>query len=51
VLAFGQSKRIQGTPTIFFEDGERVPGVMSMADFERKLAQGKAAAAPRASTQ
>ena len=51
VLAFGQSKRIQGTPTIFFEDGDRVPGVMSMADFERKLAQGKAAPAPRAAAQ
>ena len=51
VLAFGQSKRIQGTPTIFFEDGERVPGVMSMPDFERKLAQGKAPTAPRASAQ
>ena len=40
-LAFGQSKRIQGTPTIIFEDGERVPGVMSMADFEKKLGVSK----------
>ncbi|HUP98393.1 MAG TPA: DsbC family protein [Usitatibacter sp.] len=50
VLAFGQSKRIQGTPTIFFEDGERVPGVMAMADLEKKLAQAKSPA-PRASAQ
>jgi thiol:disulfide interchange protein DsbC len=49
-LAFGQSKRIQGTPTIFFEDGERVPGVMAMADFEKKLAASKNSAA-RASAQ
>jgi thiol:disulfide interchange protein DsbC len=36
-LAFGQSKKIQGTPTIFFEDGERVPGAMTIAQFEKKL--------------
>lgn len=40
-LAFGQSKRIQGTPTIFFEDGDRVPGVMSMADLEKKLSSAR----------
>jgi thiol:disulfide interchange protein DsbC len=48
-LAFGQSKRIHGTPTIFFEDGDRVPGVMAMADFEKKLAAAKNAPQPRAS--
>jgi thiol:disulfide interchange protein DsbC len=41
-LAFGQSKKVQGTPTIFFEDGERVPGAMPIADFEKKLALAKA---------
>ena len=41
VLAFGQSKRVQGTPTIIFENGERVPGAMSIADFEKKLAEAK----------
>jgi len=41
-LEFGKSKRIQGTPTIFFEDGERVPGAMAIADFEKKLASAKA---------
>ena len=37
VLAFGKAKRIQGTPTIIFEDGERVPGAMTIAAFEKKL--------------
>jgi len=40
-LEFGKSKRIQGTPTIFFEDGERVPGAMAIADFEKRLAAAK----------
>jgi thiol:disulfide interchange protein DsbC len=44
-LAFGQARKIQGTPTIFFEDGERVPGAMPIADFEKKLAAAKAPAA------
>ena len=50
ILEYGKSKRIQGTPTIFFEDGDRVPGAMAIADFEKKLAAPKAAA-PRASAQ
>ena len=50
ILAFGQSKRIQGTPTMFFENGERVPGVMAMADFEKKLATAKDPS-PRAAAQ
>jgi thiol:disulfide interchange protein DsbC len=37
-LAFGQAKRIQGTPTLIFENGDRVPGAMSAADVEKKLA-------------
>ena len=41
VLAYGQSKKIQGTPTLFFEDGERVPGVMPIPDFEKRLAAAK----------
>jgi thiol:disulfide interchange protein DsbC len=45
VLAYGQSKRVQGTPTLIFEDGDRVPGVMPIADFEKKLVAGKAAPA------
>lgn len=43
-LAFGREKRIQGTPTIFFEDGDRVPGAMPIAQFEKKLASLKTAA-------
>jgi len=44
VLEYGKGKKIQGTPTIFFEDGERVPGAMAIADFEKKLAGAKAPA-------
>ena len=43
VLAFGRDKRITGTPTIFFEDGERVPGAMPIAKFEQRLADAKVA--------
>ncbi len=43
ILQFGQGKRITGTPTIFFEDGERVPGAMPMASFEKRLADAAAA--------
>lgn len=41
VLAYGQSKKVQGTPTIIFEDGERVPGAISIAEFEKKLVSAK----------
>jgi thiol:disulfide interchange protein DsbC len=44
VVEYGKAKRITGTPTIFFEDGERVPGAMSIADFEKKLVAAKAPA-------
>jgi thiol:disulfide interchange protein DsbC len=43
ILQFGRDKRITGTPTIFFEDGERVPGVMPIATFEKRLADAKLA--------
>ncbi|MGZ5047140.1 MAG: DsbC family protein [Usitatibacter sp.] len=42
-LAFGQSKKITGTPTIFFENGDRVPGAIPLADLEKKLAEVKLA--------
>jgi thiol:disulfide interchange protein DsbC len=49
-LAFGKEKRISGTPTIIFEDGERVAGAMPIAQFEKKISGMKtsqaAAAAP-----
>jgi thiol:disulfide interchange protein DsbC len=50
ILEFGKGKRITGTPTMFFEDGERVPGAISLADFEKKLASAKAAAAAKVSS-
>ncbi len=49
-LAFGQGKRITGTPTIFFEDGERVPGAIPMAGFEKRLADATAATAAAAAS-
>jgi thiol:disulfide interchange protein DsbC len=41
-IAYGHEKRITGTPTIFFEDGDRVPGAISMADFQKRLKEAKA---------
>jgi thiol:disulfide interchange protein DsbC len=40
-LAYGREKRVTGTPTIIFEDGERVPGAIAIADFEKRLAAAK----------
>jgi thiol:disulfide interchange protein DsbC len=42
-LAFGQSKRINGTPTIIFENGERTPGAMQIGEFEKRLVAAKVA--------
>jgi thiol:disulfide interchange protein DsbC len=39
LLAFGKDKRVTGTPTIIFENGERIPGAMPVEDFEKKLAE------------
>jgi thiol:disulfide interchange protein DsbC len=44
ILALGQSKRIQGPPTIIFENGDRVPGAIPVADLEKKLSEVKVAA-------
>jgi thiol:disulfide interchange protein DsbC len=38
---FGRRLSISGTPTIFFADGERVPGAMPLAKIEQKLGQVK----------
>ena len=51
VLALGREKKIQGTPTIIFEDGERVPGAMPIAQFEKKLSSAKPAPAPTAAAK
>ena len=36
-LAFGQKLKVQGTPTLFFADGSRVPGAIDHAQIERQL--------------
>jgi len=42
IVEFGQSKRISGTPTLFFVDGKRVPGAIPIEQIEDILAkQGK----------
>lgn len=38
---FGRKLNITGTPTMFFGDGERVPGAMPLARIEQKLGQVK----------
>ena len=38
---FGRKLNITGTPTMFFADGERVPGAIPLARIEQKLAQTK----------
>ena len=43
-LAYGQSKRVSGTPTIIFEDGDRVPGVIAISELAKKLTGAKGAA-------
>lgn len=42
VVAFAQSKRITGTPTIFFADGKRVPGAIPAAQIEDMMAKAQA---------
>ena len=42
-LAYGKEKRITGTPTLFFEDGERIPGAMPLAAFEKRILEASAA--------
>lgn len=41
ILAFGKSKNITGTPTMFFVDGTRVPGAIPFEQIEQKLASAK----------
>jgi thiol:disulfide interchange protein DsbC len=40
-LAFGRDKKIHGTPTLVFENGERLPGAISVADLEKRFAEVK----------
>lgn len=40
-LAFGKQKNISGTPTLFFADGQRVPGAIPGEMIEQRLAAAK----------
>ena len=40
-LAFGKQKNISGTPTMFFVDGQRVPGAIPGEMIEQRLAAAK----------
>ena len=40
-VAFGRKYKINGTPAIVFEDGQRVPGAMSLADLEKRLVEAR----------
>ncbi len=44
LVAYGQSKKINGTPTIFFADGKRVPGAIPAERFEELLNKSNSAA-------
>ena len=37
ILAFGYSKRIRGTPTLFFADGSRISGALTLEQLEQRL--------------
>jgi thiol:disulfide interchange protein DsbC len=41
-IELGRKLAISGTPTIFFADGERIPGAVPLARIEEKLAQAAA---------
>lgn len=41
LVEFGKSKRITGTPTIFFADGKRVPGAIPVDQIEDILAKAQ----------
>lgn len=43
IVEFGQSKRISGTPTLFFADGKRVPGAIPLEQVESLLAKAQPA--------
>jgi thiol:disulfide interchange protein DsbC len=45
-VQFGHDKKITGTPTMFFEDGDRIPGAIAITDFEKKLAAVKPGGKP-----
>jgi thiol:disulfide interchange protein DsbC len=40
-VAYGKQKNISGTPTLFFADGQRVPGAIPLEMIEQRLAAAK----------
>jgi thiol:disulfide interchange protein DsbC len=38
IIAFGRQKNISGTPTLFFADGQRIPGAIPADQIEQRLA-------------
>ncbi len=42
ILAFGKLKNISGTPTLFFVDGQRIPGAIPPEQLEQRLAAAQA---------
>jgi|KBSMisStaDraftv2_1062788.scaffolds.fasta_scaffold22699_3 thiol:disulfide interchange protein DsbC len=40
-VAFGKQKNITGTPTMFFVDGQRIPGAIPVEQIEQRLAAAK----------
>jgi thiol:disulfide interchange protein DsbC len=42
ILAFGYSKLIRGTPTLYFADGSRISGALTLEQLEQRLDQAEA---------
>jgi len=42
ILAFGYSKKIRGTPTLFFSDGSRISGALTLEQLEQRLVKAEA---------
>ena len=41
ILAFGYGKRIRGTPTLFFADGSRISGALTLEQLEQRLVKAE----------
>ncbi len=41
ILAFGYGKRIRGTPTLYFADGSRISGALTLEQLEQRLAKAE----------
>ena len=42
ILAFGYSNKIRGTPTLFFSDGSRISGALTIEQLEQRLLKAEA---------